>query len=135
MKVYKGFTLVELMLVLFIISLFSTIAFTSYSKIQTRAKEKVLLSIVNNFQLALESYFLAFSTYPEGDNVSIGEIESILVESGDLKEPHLNPFTGNFFSSSDKSGLSLYFFDSELLSYRVEVYGFLNEYSILNIEH
>ena len=134
-RISRGFTLIEVVITLLIVGLLSSVVVTKYSTIQIRAKERVLQSMMNNIQLALESYYLSHSKYPSGSNVSISDIELELVATGDLASIHVNPFTGNIFSESDSSGLVLYSYNEELNIYRIDLYGYLNENALLIIEN
>ena len=134
-KMINGFSLVELLIVLMLIGLLSSIAMTSYSNIQINAKEKVLKSICYQLQLALEGYFLDESSYPSLSGVSIGDIETDLFDQGYLKSVHQNPFTGDVFSLDDESGLVIYSYDADTAGYNMDVYGHLNDHIILQLTH
>ena len=130
----NGFTLVEVLLVLFVVGLLSTLSLNSYKSIQIRAKERTLIALISSFQLSLESYYLLHSSYPAGSNISIERIEDLLIDNGDLVKKNKNPFTGHYFSSTDPSGLCLYSYFSDSNHYYIEVYGYLNEDVILILE-
>ena len=130
----NGFTLVEVLLVLFVVGLLSTLSLNSYKSIQIRAKERTLIALISSFQLSLESYYLLHSSYPAGSNTSIERIEDFLIDNGDLAQKNKNPFTGHYFSSTDSSGLCLYSYFSDSNHYYIEVYGYLNEDVILILE-
>lgn len=68
----KAFTFVELMVVILIISLVTTVAVASISVIRRSARDKKLLNNVLEFQTALESYRLIESSYPSSSLVVSG---------------------------------------------------------------
>ena len=121
----KGFSLIELIIVLMIIALFTSVAIPKYQAIHRKAKENTLKTIISNIQIALESYYLTNGQYPSGTTSSINEIESELVTAGYLSKMNKNPFTGHLFSLSDISGLATYSSDQE--NYTIEGYGYKNE--------
>lgn len=121
----KGFTLVELLVVLSIIGLLGSIVVPSYSKIQTQSKETALVQIGTTLQVALESYALREGVYPK-DSLFGNELAELLLESGDLSQTPVNPFTASPLDISDTSGLMEYVFDEPENGYELSIYGFQN---------
>lgn len=68
----KAWTLTELMLVILIIALVSSIATVSINTIRRSARDKKLLNSVLEFQLALENYKMIEGSYPSADLVTPG---------------------------------------------------------------
>ena len=124
-KLKKAFSLIELIIVLMIIALFTSVAIPKYQSIHTKAKENTLKTIISNIQIALESYYLTNGQYPSGKTISINEIESKLVTAGYLSKVNKNPFTNQIFSISDISGLTIY--SSDQRDYTIEGHGYKNE--------
>lgn len=60
----KGFTLIELMVVIAIIGVLATIVSVSLSSARSKPRDAKRLADLNSFQLALDSYFSANDHYP-----------------------------------------------------------------------
>jgi prepilin-type N-terminal cleavage/methylation domain-containing protein len=131
MKMFSGFSLLELLIAMMIMGLNTSIAVPSYTKIQRNAKENVVKGIGYTVQMALESYYLTHGDYPAGLAMNVGDLEAILVQSEHLPKVHENPFTKLPFSSSDSSGLMEYTYDTSTQKYQLEVYGYLNQSVVL----
>ena len=121
----NGFSLIELLLVLSIISVISSIALPSYSKIRTESRENAVVQVAHTLQVGLESYALRLGDYPNGVYMS-SELIEVLQESEDLNQNPVNPFTGKIFSLTDTSGGMDYVFDSLSGTYLLTVLGYQN---------
>lgn len=73
LKIKKGFTLIELMIVVFIIALVGTIATVSTGVIRRSANDKKTISNVLELQMSLEAYKLFEGQYPDKSLVISGE--------------------------------------------------------------
>ena len=129
----KGFSLIELMIVLLIIGVMSTILVPNYNKIQIKAKEQAVVQIVNKLQVAIESYYLDTGAYPDGEDLSVTDLESFLFTNNDISSFSVNPFTGAQFSSSDESGQIYYSLNSETGGYSIQGFGHQNANEIVSI--
>lgn len=78
----KGFTLVELLIVMTIISVLSSAAVPTYSNIQNRAKESATKVEMQNIVTAIELYGADNNTYPSSSDIEeLGdELEGYIVE-------------------------------------------------------
>ena len=83
----RGFTFVELMVVITIIVLLITMAVPIYNKTILRAKESVLMSNLNSIRLVLDNY-----TY---DKQKAPQSLQDLVNDGYFKEIPYDPMTGS----------------------------------------
>jgi general secretion pathway protein G len=63
-KIKKGFTLVELMVVIAIIGILTTVVMTNMSQTKTKARDAKRASDIAQIQLALELYFNRCNKYP-----------------------------------------------------------------------
>jgi len=63
-KLKKGFTLVELMVVITVIAILMTIAIVSFTRIQKQARDTKRKADLRTIQTALQAYYTEFQTYP-----------------------------------------------------------------------
>lgn len=68
----KGFSLIELMVVIGITSLMMTLLYASFSSIRARERDKRRLADIRMVQLALETYWNKFGNYPPSDGNGMG---------------------------------------------------------------
>jgi prepilin-type N-terminal cleavage/methylation domain-containing protein len=134
-KSKKGFTLIEIVMVLAIIGIISSMIFPNFSTVQTKAKETSLKSTCHTIQVALESYFLTNANYPNGNNLHIADLLTILQNSGELINPPQNPFTNKTFSSSDSSGKITYTYEPETNIYTIIAKGINNQQTIFTLQN
>ncbi len=94
MKINKGFTLIELMIVVVIIGILAAIAIPNFMSVENRAKESSLKANMHTFQLAIEEFaILNGAMYPsDGDDVTTDTGETLPMILTKWPE---NPFTGN----------------------------------------
>lgn len=84
MKQRKGFTLVELLVVISIIGLLSTLAVVALNQARVRARDSKRLSDVKQIQTALELHYADQGVYPvEATAITLGEdATDVLTENG-----------------------------------------------------
>lgn len=63
----KGFTIVELLIVIVVIAILAAISIVAYNGIQSRARDNTRLSDIKAIQKALELYKVDNGTYPQTD--------------------------------------------------------------------
>lgn len=100
----KGFTLIELLIVMAIIGLLSSILIPNISGAQTKAKEAAVKAVMYNVQVELEGYQIDNGSYPDGSNIAIAELATLIP----LKSVPKNPFTGKDYTAEDKAGQITY---------------------------
>jgi len=83
----KGFTLIELMIVITIIGILANLAVPMYKTATIKAKEAVLKEDLYNFRHVIDQYYVDNGEYPES--------LSTLVEKGYLRSIPVDPFTGS----------------------------------------
>mgnify|MGYP001156839359 CR=1 FL=1 len=62
----EGFTLVELIVVVVIIGILSSIAIPSFQNASTKAKQSEVAVLINSYMKAVQSYYMEFGSYPRG---------------------------------------------------------------------
>lgn len=83
MKQRKGFTLVELLVVISIIGLLSTLAVVALNQARVRARDSKRLSDVKQIQTALEIYYADQGAYPIGDlTIGVPGVSDVLNDAG-----------------------------------------------------
>ena len=111
----KGFTIIELMIVLSIISLISAIAIPKYSNITSEAKVANVQANLSNLNTSIEMYKLKNGSYPEleGNQDSLGDFSDFYSKSKMPNTPYFENATKNNDVSSERSddGGWLYFID------------------------
>ena len=103
-KKEKGFSLMELMIVLTILSLLMGVLVPSMGRVVQSSKEIALKAVVKSLQVTLETYFLKEGSYPIGSSINMEDLANILMLSGDLVQVPINPYTGKLYRSSDGVG-------------------------------
>ncbi|MBI5454957.1 MAG: prepilin-type N-terminal cleavage/methylation domain-containing protein [Deltaproteobacteria bacterium] len=83
----KGFTLLELMVVITIIGVLATIAVPMYQASITRAKEAALKEDLFEMRSSIDKHYADFGKYPES--------LSALVEKKYIRALPIDPFTGS----------------------------------------
>ncbi len=78
----KGFTLIELMIVIAIIGILSAIAIPQYSAYRTRSFNAAAISDLKNAEIAQEIYFSANLTYCASISALIGTTYMLLPSKG-----------------------------------------------------
>lgn len=68
----KGFTLIELIVVIAIIGLLSTLAVVALGSARQKARDSKRLSDLKQLQTALELYYTDVNAYPAGNAVTLG---------------------------------------------------------------
>jgi general secretion pathway protein G len=81
----RGFTLIELMIVMTIIGILASIAAPNYQRSVIKAREAVLMEDLYQMRRAIDAYFADHTKYPESLDA--------LVEAKYLREIPVDPFT------------------------------------------
>lgn len=103
----RGFTLIELMMVISIIGLLSTVILGSLQRARLQANDAKRISEIRQMQTALELYFNDNGQYPSSDQGGIGGWDTpgdgtflgVLAGGGympNIKDPTTNDFNGNY---------------------------------------
>lgn len=135
MKQNKGFTLVELLIVLLVIGLISSFAFPKYTSIQNKAKITNAKAFAHSLQIALESYYIGEGSYPTGSSISASKLIETLNSNGDFGSTPKNPFTGSTYGEKDTSGKITYTYDTTTQVYTITLYDSDNKTVIETISN
>ena len=122
----KGFSLIELMVVISVLAIINIAIFPKFTAIQNTAKEISAKSSARTIMIALEQYYFIFKEYPMGGSSQIYNVIQQLTAHDLIQSEPINPYTGEKYSLSDFSGQILYTrIDSD--DYELTGYGVSNE--------
>jgi len=114
-KIKKGFTLIELIIVVFIIGLLGTIVTISISGAKSKSRDVKRISEITNLQIALDNFNIAEGSYPEYLNPG---------------EPLIGSTTGIVFMSKIPENFSYYDMDCYVDGYEYFYDVIENKYKI-----
>eukprot|EP01047_Picozoa_sp_COSAG01_P000137 COSAG01_NODE_2_length_63927_cov_1357.611941_22_plen_143_part_00 len=134
-KSKQGFTLIELLITVIVIGIISSIAIPNYSKIQKLSKENSLKTTAHTIQMAIESYHMSTSKFPDSSQSDINKLCTLLETQDCLNEVPKNPFTNKAFNASDPSGKIAYSYDKNTDKYMLKIMGHKNKDNILTLEN
>jgi prepilin-type N-terminal cleavage/methylation domain-containing protein len=93
----KGFTLVELIVVIAIIGILTGIVTTNFASSRSRARDAKRISDLGHIQLALELYFDRCKQYPQEEPASVARANisnrSLLAQAGEESSPPIEEST------------------------------------------
>lgn len=119
----KGFTLVEILVVIGIIGLLSVFLVPNLLGARDRAKEAAVKSVMHTVQLAIEAYQMENDVYPVATNVPLESLcKNYLMVGGYIAVVPKNPFTGKEYKDSDVVGRIIYNYDNATGSYTLVGY-------------
>ena len=125
-------SLLELIIVLTIMGIFTAIVYPKFHSIQIKAKEMAVKQLVRSLQMSLEAYHLSMSHYPQGQ-LSISTLFDQLSTANLIPQHPKNPFTNQPYQSHDPSGKIRYISDTEGTQYQLNGYGQNNEFQLLEL--
>ncbi|OGB89677.1 hypothetical protein A2625_06065 [candidate division WOR-1 bacterium RIFCSPHIGHO2_01_FULL_53_15] len=105
----KGFTLVEILVVIGIIGLLAVFLVPNLLGARDRAKETAVKGVMHSVQLAIEAYQMENNIYPVGSNIPLESLcKNYLMAGGYIAGVPKNPFTGKEYVDGDATGKVIY---------------------------
>lgn len=123
MKGKKGFTLIEILVVIGIIGLLAVFLVPNIFGAQDRGREAALKAVAHSVQLAVEAYNMENSTYPVARNIPVANLcVNYLITGGYIAETPKNPFSGEQYKDSDIAGKLMYSYNEIENKYTITGY-------------
>jgi general secretion pathway protein G len=105
----KGFTLIEILVVIGIIGLLAVFLVPNLLGAQDRAKEAAVKAVMHSLQLAVEAYNMENDSYPVARGAGIENLcKNYLIGGGYIASVPKNPFTGKEYQDGDVAGRIVY---------------------------
>jgi type II secretion system protein G len=119
----KGFTLIEILVVIAILGLLIFFLVPNFLGVQDRGKEAAVKGVMHSVQLALEAYNMENEVYPVATDTPLQSLcENYLIPGGYLTAVPNNPFTGVAYKDSDTAGKIVYTYDDASGQYTLTGY-------------
>jgi prepilin-type N-terminal cleavage/methylation domain-containing protein len=110
----KGFTIVELLIVVVVIAILAAVTIVGYSGISEKARMSALASNINQYMKVLEMYHAEHGTFPVANWVCLGQDASVYPATNGytagacVKGTHSGGFVYPGFSNSVRDALGAY---------------------------
>ena len=109
----RGFTLIEILVVVGIIGLLAAFLLPTFLGSQDRAREAAVKGVMHNVQTAVETYNLENLTYPLGTEIALRNLfDNYLSVGGYMVDLPKNPFTNQSYKEDDTSGRIMYSYNA-----------------------
>jgi general secretion pathway protein G len=132
----KGFTLIEILVVLGIIGLLAVFLVPNLMSARDKAKETAVKSVVHTVQLAVEAYEMENQVYPMETSTAVESLcNNYLIPGGYMAKVPNNPFTGAEYKDSDIAGKITYSYNSSQNVYTINAFNRAGIYKILTVSN
>lgn len=124
MKIRRGFTMIEMLVVIGIIGLLMAFLVPNLLSARDRGKETAVKGVLHSVQLAVEAYNMENLTYPPAKNAGMETlVNNYLKAGGYMISVPKNPFTGEQYKDGDSSGKIVYDGNIDKGTYSLTAYG------------